>query len=82
MKNNRMRGSKLVASYGDIDLDQRWLGYWLDDWWHQAITRTIADLSSTEFCGMHPRTISQDVLSFKANWHTDLQASLKYKDRL
>ena len=34
---------------------------WLVAWRHQAITRTNVDLSSVRFCGVHVRTISQEI---------------------
>ena len=44
--------------YGDIDLDQHWLRYWLVAWRHQAIILTNIDLSSVRFCDIHLRAIS------------------------
>ena len=35
----------LMTQYGDRDLGQRWLRYWLVAWQHQAITWTNVDLS-------------------------------------
>ena len=66
----------LVTPYGDIALGQHWLRIWLVAWRHQAITRTNIDLSSTDFCGMHLRAISQEVLrSLICN--TNLNSTLK-----
>ena len=46
----------LVMPYGDIDLGQHWLRYWLAVWRHQAITWTNVDLSSVKFCANHVRS--------------------------
>ena len=51
---------------GDSDiwrhsLGQHWLRKWLVACRHQAISLTNIDLSSKVFCGIHLRTISQDV---------------------
>ena len=37
----------LVTPYGNRDLGQHWLWYWLIAWRHQAITWTNVDLSSS-----------------------------------
>ena len=49
-------------SYGDIDMNQHWLRKWLVAWWHQVITWTNVDLSSTTFYGINLRAIPQ-------GWH-------------
>ena len=36
-----------MMPYGDIDLGQPWLRWWLAAWWHQAITCTNADFPLT-----------------------------------
>ena len=56
-KENSLTHCGLVMLYGD--LDQYWLRWWLDAWWHQAITWTNADFSSVRFCDIHLRAISQ-----------------------
>ena len=48
----------LVTPFGDIDLGQHWLRWWLDAWRHQAITWNNVDLSSVRSCGIHLRAIS------------------------
>ena len=52
----------LVEPYGDIDLGQHWVRYWLCAWQHQAITWTNVVLSSKMFCDIHFRTISQEMI--------------------
>ena len=42
---NLLIHSGLVMPYGDKDLGNHWLRYWLVAWWLQAITRTNVDLS-------------------------------------
>ena len=49
-------------SYGDIDLGQHWLRWWLVAWQYQAITWTIVDFPLITFCGIHMGAISQCVL--------------------
>ena len=41
----------LMVPYGDIDLGQHWLRWWLASWWHQAITLTNADFLSIRSSG-------------------------------
>ena len=48
----------LVTIYGDRDLGQHWLRYWLVAWRHQAITWTNVDLLSITSSGIHLRAIS------------------------
>ena len=48
----------LVTPFGDLDLGQRWLRYWLVAWRHQAITWTNVDLSSVKSSGIHLKGIS------------------------
>ena len=43
----------LVKPFGDIDLGQHWLRYWLVAWRHQAITWTNVDLSSARSSYIH-----------------------------
>ena len=68
----------LVTPYGHIELDRHWLRLWLIAWQHQVIISTNVDLSSNLFCGIHLRTISQEMLMKSANvlttitdWHSD-----------
>ena len=53
----------LVMPYGDRDLGQHWLRWWLAAWWDQAITWTNVDLSTVRFSGIHVREIhvSQEI---------------------
>ena len=51
----------LVMPYGDIDLGQHWLRWWLGPVRHQSITWTNVDLSSVRFSGIHLRAISQKI---------------------
>ena len=44
----------LVTPYGDKELCQHWLRWWLVAWWHQAIAWTNVDLSSVRFSEFHP----------------------------
>ena len=50
-----------MTPYGHVDLGQHWFRYWLVAWRHQAITWTNVDLSSVRSCGIHVRTISQEI---------------------
>ena len=50
-----------MTSYGDKELGQHWLRYWLVAWRHQAITWTKVDLSSVRSSEILPRAISQKV---------------------
>ena len=43
----------LATPYGDIDLGQHWLRWWLVAWWHQAIAWTNVGLPSVGFCVIH-----------------------------
>ena len=52
----------LEMPYGDTDLSQHWLWWWLGAWWHQAITWTNIVSSTKLFCGIHLRAISQIAL--------------------
>ena len=51
----------LVTAYGDNDLGEHWLRYWLVAWRHQAITWTNVDLSSVWSSGIHLRSISSEI---------------------
>ena len=42
---NELSHFGLVMPYGDTDLGQHWLRWWLGVWWHQVITYTNIDLS-------------------------------------
>ena len=50
-----------MTPYGDRKLGQHWPRYWLVAWRHQAITWTNVDFSSIKSCGVHVRTISQEI---------------------
>ena len=55
----------LITPYGDIDLYQNWLRFYLDHvdvWQHQAITWTNVDLPSVESFGIHMCVISLEML--------------------
>ena len=52
----------LVMPYGDIDLGQHWLRWWLVAWRHQAITWTNVDFTSIGPFSTHLRRISQEML--------------------
>ena len=39
--------------YGDKDLGQHWLRWWLVAWQHQCITWTNIDFLKPRFCGIH-----------------------------
>ena len=43
----------------NTNLGQYWLRYYLDAWWHQAITRNKVDSSLVRFCSIHLRAILQ-----------------------
>ena len=51
----------LVMSYGDRELTQHWLRWWLVMWQYQA-TRTHVDLSSVRSSNNHMSVISQEIL--------------------
>ena len=51
----------LMTPYGDGDLGQHWLRWWLVAWWHQAITWTNVDWSSVKSSDIHIRAISQEM---------------------
>ena len=50
-----------VMPYGDRDLGQHWLRWWLVAWRHQAITWTNVDWSSVKSSDIHIRAISQEM---------------------
>ena len=50
-----------MKPYGDRELGQPWLRWWLAAWRHQAITWTNVDLSSAMSCGFHVRAIQQEM---------------------
>ena len=52
----------LVVPYGDIDLGQHRLRWWLLTWWHKVITWTYIDISSKVFGGFCIWAILQEVL--------------------
>ena len=58
----------IITPYGGIDLGQHWLRWWLVAWQHQAITLTSVDYSSKVFCGIHLRTISQEMPQIYLSW--------------
>ena len=49
-------------AYGDRDLGQNWLRWWLVAWRHRAITWTSVDLPSVRSIGIHLTTILQEIL--------------------
>ena len=51
----------LLMPFGDRDLDQHWLRYWLVAWRHEAITWTNVDWSSGKFGDIYIRAISQEL---------------------
>ena len=51
-----------MMPYGDIDLGQQWLRWWLGAWRHQAITWTNVDLSSQLFSSIPLWMILQEKL--------------------
>ena len=51
----------LVMPYGDIDLGQHWLRWWLVAWRQQAITWINVDLSSVRSSNILLMTISQEI---------------------
>ena len=51
----------LVTSYGDRDLGQHWLRWWLVAWRHQAITWTNMDLSSAKSSDILPMATLQEI---------------------
>ena len=51
----------LVTPYGDIYLGWQWLGWWLDDWWHQWITWANIDRLSVKSSGILLRAILMGV---------------------
>ena len=56
----------LVTPYGDVDLGQHWLRYWLVAWRHQAITWTNVDripATSSPSLAWHWIVISDRLLS-------------------
>ena len=50
-----------LLPYGNIDLGQHWLRWWLVAWQPQAITWTNVDLLSVRSNDIHLRTISQEI---------------------
>ena len=58
--------------YGNMDLGQHWLIYWLIAWWHQAITNV--DLSSVRSSDIHLKAISQEMIHKLENnpWGSEL----------
>ena len=51
----------LVTPYGDKNLGQHWLRWWLVAWRHQAVTWTNVDLSPVRSSGIHLIAISQKI---------------------
>ena len=56
----------LVTPYGDVELGQHWLRFWLVAWRHQAITWTV-DLSSVRSLGINLRALSLDDVKIPIN---------------
>ena len=52
----------LEMPYGDIELGQYWLRWWLAAWRHQAIIWTNVKLSSVRSSDNHLRTVLQETL--------------------
>ena len=48
----------LVTPFGNLDLGQHWLRWWLVVWRYQDITRTIVDFSMLRFGGIHLKAVS------------------------
>ena len=51
----------LVTPWGDINLGQHWLRWWLGAWRHQAITWTNADLSWGKSTNIHLQAFSHEI---------------------
>ena len=51
-----------IISYGDVDLSQHWLRWWLVAEGYQVITWSNVNLTAKVFCGIHMRAISQEVV--------------------
>ena len=51
----------LMMPYGDRDVGQHWLRWWLVAWQHQAITWTNVDWSSVKSSDIHIGAISQEM---------------------
>ena len=66
----------LLMPYGDLDLIQHWLRYWLVAWQCQTITWTNIDLTPKVFCDIHLRAISQICI---CHWPQTLRPSLTSK---
>ena len=47
----------LVMPYGDKDLAEHWLSWWLVAWCHQAISLIKNDQLSVRLFGIHPRAM-------------------------
>ena len=60
-----------MTPYGDGDLGQHWLRYWLVAWRHHAITWTNVDLPPVRSIGIDLSTILQEILQpsiIKISW--------------
>ena len=60
----------LMMQYGNIDLGQNWLRWWLDVWLHQVLTATNMTFQQTlskVFCSLHLNAVSQEVGAHKRN---------------
>ena len=60
-----------MMPYGDIDLGQHWLRWWLGVWWHQAITWTNVDYPVAFIWGVISQEASQPLvtkISFKITY--------------
>ena len=61
----------LVMSYGDIELGQHWLRWWLVAWWHKAITWTSANLQSARSGDNHQRAMACASHQSLTHWGRD-----------
>ena len=59
--NLKLTHGGLMTPYGDMELGQHWLRWWLVAWRHQAITWTNVDLSSVRSSDIHLRASSQEI---------------------
>ena len=80
-----------MTPYGDMELSQTWLRYWLVAWRHQAITWFNVDLSSVKFLGIHLMALSLDDVKMPINktrlkiavlkWHLGLPGANAIYDK-
>ena len=72
----------LVTPYGDTDLGQLWLRYWLVAWWHQAITWTNVDLSSLGSSDFHLRATLPEIHQPSVTKFSEIITHLKFCSNL